>query len=322
MVLFGRDLDNLRRVQLDIRDLGANCYYYSVDISKREDLYTACDMMVKDVGEPDIVINNAGIGGEMGGLLANDDALLRKVVDTNPMSNFYLTKRFLPSMQARNWGHMMYVSSLAGMRGSAMLNCYATTKAAQISLQESVQCSLDAERSDGVTASVYCVGYVDTPMVQGFRQAFKIKSMLSVEQAAADMVRMVRRREHICFNLVKAYREHVRIVILARPRAQCTRSFLRSAQCYETIKGWSRFTVRQPSQSQESALLTREHLAVLVTRRLVPHGTKGHGIDEAHVVQQHPALLPLGPVLRRGFDSAANLRSPGRPAHENVSQHG
>ena len=203
MVLFGRDLDNLRRVQLDIRDLGANCYYYSVDISKREDLYTACDMMVKDVGEPDIVINNAGIGGEMGGLLANDDALLRKVVDTNLMSNFYLTKRFLPSMQARNWGHMMYVSSLAGMRGSAMLNCYATTKAAQISLQESVQCSLDAERSDGVTASVYCVGYVDTPMVQGFRQAFKSKSMLSVEQAAADMVRMVRRREHICFNPAK-----------------------------------------------------------------------------------------------------------------------
>ena len=60
----------------------------------------------------------------------------------------------------------------AGMRGFSV---YSQTKAAQISLAETLQRDADAAGS-GAGASAYCVGYVDTPMIRNF-QHLGIKAM-------------------------------------------------------------------------------------------------------------------------------------------------
>ena len=67
-------------------------------------------------------------------------------------------------------------------------------KAAQVSLAETIDTSCRADGCPGVSASAYCVGYVDTPMIRGFER-LGVKNPLTPEQAAEDIVRAVERRE-------------------------------------------------------------------------------------------------------------------------------
>ena len=115
----------MKRVQLDIRDMGGRCLYYTCDVSSRKDIYKAAELMTKDVGDPDICICNAGIGSEKGAVCASSDDLIDKVVNCNFTSNWWMVKRFLPSMQARGYGHFVLVSSIAGLRGFSI---YGATK--------------------------------------------------------------------------------------------------------------------------------------------------------------------------------------------------
>ena len=114
VVIWGRDLDNLRRVQLDIRDAGGKCLYYTCDLAKRENVLKAADLMLKDVGEPDIVVLNAGIAS--GWPIASDsDELQDKAMAVNLSSNLWMVKRFWPGMQARGYGHFVLVSSQSAL---------------------------------------------------------------------------------------------------------------------------------------------------------------------------------------------------------------
>ena len=90
-------------------------------------------------------------------------------------------------------------------------------KAAQVSLAETIDTSCRADGCPGVSASAYCVGYVDTPMIRGFER-LGVKNPLTPEQAAEDIVRAVERRELMVYApLQLAWRQH------ARARAQRAR---------------------------------------------------------------------------------------------------
>lgn len=90
----------------------------------------------------------------------------------------------LPALRRRHGGHIVIVASVAGYRGVPRAAAYGPTKAALISLAESLRFDLERE---GIRISICNPGFVDTPMTAGNR--FPMPFLMQVEDAAEALYR-------------------------------------------------------------------------------------------------------------------------------------
>lgn len=78
-----------------------------------------------------------------------------------------MTRSFLPSMLAHNHGHIVSISSLTGVFGSAGLCDYSSSKAAVIAFDSSLRLELIRLNKRGVKTTCVCPYLIDTGMFQG-----------------------------------------------------------------------------------------------------------------------------------------------------------
>ncbi len=117
-------------------------------------------------GNPDIVVNNAGITRD--GLfrkMSLDD--WRAVIDTNLNSMFNVTKQVLDGMLEKGWGRIINISSVNGQKGQFGQTNYSTAKAG---LHGFTMALAQEVASKGVTVNTISPGYIATEMVQAIRQ--------------------------------------------------------------------------------------------------------------------------------------------------------
>jgi all-trans-retinol dehydrogenase (NAD+) len=139
----------------------------TVDISKRETIYNAADAVLSKVGFVDIVINNAGIlGGKP--ILEQEDRRIQMVFDVNAMSLFWMTKKFLPPMMERNDGHIVVVSSLAGIFASPLMVDYSASKFAAKGFTDALRMELAKLGKLGIKTLCICPAAIKTDLFKGF----------------------------------------------------------------------------------------------------------------------------------------------------------
>ena len=117
-------------------------------------------------GNPDIVVNNAGITRD--GLfrkMSLDD--WRAVIDTNLNSMFNVTKQVLDGMLEKGWGRIINISSVNGQKGQFGQTNYSTAKAG---LHGFTMALAQEVASKGVTVNTVSPGYIATDMVKAIRQ--------------------------------------------------------------------------------------------------------------------------------------------------------
>nr|XP_030715574.1 epidermal retinol dehydrogenase 2 isoform X2 [Globicephala melas] len=91
-------------------------YAYTCDCSRKEEVYRVADQVKKEVGDVSILINNAGIvTGKK--FLDCPDELMEKSFDVNFKAHLWTYKAFLPAMIANDHGHLVCISSSAGLIG-------------------------------------------------------------------------------------------------------------------------------------------------------------------------------------------------------------
>lgn len=83
-----------------------------------------------------------------------------------------MTRSFLPSMLANNHGHIVSISSLTGVFGSAGLCDYSSSKAAVIGFDSSLRLELVRLKKTGVKTTCVCPYLIDTGMFQGASSPF------------------------------------------------------------------------------------------------------------------------------------------------------
>ena len=90
------------------------------------------DEVTQDIGPVDVLINNAGYGGERGpqNLVDMDADDWWRVLETNVRGPMLYAKGVLPEMIERGDGMIINLGSYIGIRPSAMASAYATSKAA------------------------------------------------------------------------------------------------------------------------------------------------------------------------------------------------
>ncbi|XP_072460727.1 epidermal retinol dehydrogenase 2 [Notamacropus eugenii] len=141
-------------------------YTYICNCSERQDVYRVADLVKKEVGDVSILINNAGIvtGKEF---LEISDEYMEKSFDVNSKAHFWTYKAFLPAMIANNHGHLVCISSSAGLVGANKLSDYCASKFAAFGFAEAIFLEMFAQGRTGIKTTIVCPFFINTGMFQG-----------------------------------------------------------------------------------------------------------------------------------------------------------
>jgi len=141
-----------------------NIVYYKCDVSKWEEVEAVSKKVIEEIGEPTILINNAGVvQGKP--LVDLSQADVEQTFGANTLSHFWVLKAFLPSLLKNKSGHIVTMSSVLGMTGVAQMTDYCASKAAVIGLHESLRYELDKiYNCPQIRTTLVCPGHVQTAM--------------------------------------------------------------------------------------------------------------------------------------------------------------
>lgn len=138
-----------------------------LDITRDEDRTAAA------AHEPDVLINNAAVG-MIGPLALFPMDRVRALFEVNVFATLEMTQAMIPAMVARGSGRIVIVSSVAGIRASAMAGPYAMSKHALQAMGSSLRMELAPQGVDVVLANpgAYGTGFNDR-MVASVREWLK-----------------------------------------------------------------------------------------------------------------------------------------------------
>jgi all-trans-retinol dehydrogenase (NAD+) len=151
-----------------LRKEGGTAFAHTCDVTDRRRVAELAGVAMREMGRVDMLINNAGYvqGGDF--LQLTDDAWDR-TIDVNLNALRYTICAFLPAMYARNEGHIVNISSAAGLIGVPGLAAYAATKWAVYGLTESMRLEARVHRKTGVRWSSIHPSYLAHGMFEGAR---------------------------------------------------------------------------------------------------------------------------------------------------------
>lgn len=161
---------------------------YTVDVTDVPSLHEAAAAITRELGEIELCVLNAGDYTPMP-LADFNIELFRKLCDINYLGAVNGLDAIMPLMLARGRGQILLTASVAGYRGLPKSAPYSASKAAVISLAESLHLELKAR---GVLLRVVNPGFVRSPLTD--KNAFKMPFLLEPEEAAQAIMRDLPRR--------------------------------------------------------------------------------------------------------------------------------
>ncbi|HEX7945030.1 MAG TPA: SDR family oxidoreductase [Phenylobacterium sp.] len=129
------------------------------NISSKEDLQRLMDKTRKAFGKIDILVCNAASNPFYGSQLEITDEAFRKVLENNILANNWMIQMVAPEMKARKDGSIIVISSIGGLRGSAVLGAYGISKAADMQLARNLALELGP---DNIRVNCIAPGLVKT----------------------------------------------------------------------------------------------------------------------------------------------------------------
>jgi short-subunit dehydrogenase len=138
-------------------------FFKRMDIQDLSTLEPICNELVSQMGGLDLLIISAGIGEENRNL--NFD-IENSVIKTNIQGFTCLADWGLRYFKQQGYGHLVNISSIAGIRGNGIAPSYNATKAYQINYLEGLRINIK-EYGSSITITDVRPGFVDTPMAKG-----------------------------------------------------------------------------------------------------------------------------------------------------------
>ncbi|HET8576904.1 MAG TPA: glucose 1-dehydrogenase [Methylomirabilota bacterium] len=157
--------DNAEAVRREIEALGVKGLALGADLTRRAEVDRAIGEALAQLGQLDIVVNNAG-WDKLEPFLESEEPTWEKIIAVNFKSILYVCKAALPSMVERGSGRVINIASDAGRVGSMGEAVYAGTKGAIIAFSKTLAREMARHR---ITVNVVCPGLTETPLLQGIR---------------------------------------------------------------------------------------------------------------------------------------------------------
>jgi len=162
VVLLARDQAGLDEAVTELRSLVGEAGSVRADLADREAIGRAAEQAAQPFGDPDILVNCAGVSIRPPLSELTSDEWDRTLA-VNLTAPFLLGQRFGPGMAARGWGRVINVVSQQAVRAFGNSGGYGASKGGLASLTRSQS---EAWASSGVCCNAIAPGFVPTPMTR------------------------------------------------------------------------------------------------------------------------------------------------------------
>ncbi|KAA0202900.1 hypothetical protein HAZT_HAZT011920 [Hyalella azteca] len=176
---------------------------YKCDVSSASCVHDVSSMIRKEVGDIDILINNAGIM-PCKSFLQHSAQDVEKLFAINVMSHFHTLREWLPVFMSRGDGHIVALSSIAGLMGTSNLVPYCATKHAIRGLMEGLKEELRFDnRYPGIKLTTVHPFVVETGLAKSYRIRFPLFNPVTTPADAASIIIDGIQREHYVVSIPK-----------------------------------------------------------------------------------------------------------------------
>merc|ERR1712142_322919 len=184
----------------EIEKDGGQAMMVIVDVSDKEDVRQAASVTRNEMGEVTLLFNNAGIM-PCKPIFSHSASDIERIFGVNVFSQFWTVMEFLPRMISLNKGHVVAMSSMAGITGTPNLVPYCSSKFAVKGFMDALFLETRATRPE---ANIYMTTVhpfvVDTGLAQKPRSRFqKFIPFTSPQDAASMIIKAMRRNEEYAF---------------------------------------------------------------------------------------------------------------------------
>ena len=180
-----------------LADLAARCEaaggearVFAADVADDIAVAHAAQELRAEFGHIDVLIANAGVGGNDEETRTYSPKAVKRVIDTNLLGAVNAVHAVVPNMIERGSGHLVAVSSLAGFRGLPRSAAYSASKAGMTAFFESVR--LDV-MDKGINVTIIQPGFIKTPLTSGRQNAMPF--LMELDDAIPHFLKAIEKRK-------------------------------------------------------------------------------------------------------------------------------
>ena len=188
--LVARREELLRELASKCEAAGGTARVFACDVTDADAVQAAANKLRDEFGRIDVLIANAGIGGNNSETRELRPDAVKKVIDINLLGAANAVYAVLPQMLERGSGHLVAISSLAGIRGLPKSAAYSASKAGMTAYFESVR--LDVAHK-GVDVTIIQPGFIKTPLTSG--RAHKMPFLMELDDAIPYFIRAIEKKK-------------------------------------------------------------------------------------------------------------------------------
>jgi NADP-dependent 3-hydroxy acid dehydrogenase YdfG len=206
LIITGRRNERLQRISQQLKEEYANdVFSLCFDIRDKNACEQAIQSLPADFQNIDLLVNNAGLAAGASSFEESDIADFEQMVDTNIKGLLYITKLIVPKMVERKSGHIINISSIAGIEVYPGGSVYCATKHAVNAITKGLRIDLVKY---GIKVSSISPGMAETEfsLVRYHGDIEKAKAVytglipLNAEDIADAVEFIITRPKHVSIN--------------------------------------------------------------------------------------------------------------------------
>ena len=203
VAISGRNIDKLLETRALLEAVNASVFSWRCDVTDEDSVRSFVEATVHQIGRIDVFINNAGYA-HAGHVVDTPLSDWQTLFDTNLFGAVRACRAVIPVMRQQQAGQLINIASFAGIANAPTMAAYNASKAALISLSETLRMELN---DDHIGVTVACPSFFDTdlhlslqtpnPEMRGVVERLIKRSGFTAEQIAADIMRGVDRKQFL-----------------------------------------------------------------------------------------------------------------------------
>lgn len=169
LILWDINEENLDKTEKEFSSKGyKNISTFIVDVSNVDDIEKAATEVLLEIGNVDILFNNAGIVAGKKSFWEHTTKDIAKTLDINVSGVMNVTRVFVQDMIKQRKGHVVNIASASGLIPLPKGSVYASSKWAVLGWSESLRMEFEMEGND-LHVTTVCPSFIDTGMFKGVK---------------------------------------------------------------------------------------------------------------------------------------------------------
>ena len=145
VVVSSRKAANVSAAVKKLTDQNISCIGVICHVATAADRKKLFDETITKFGQIDILVSNAAVNPEVGGVMDCSEQAWDKIFDVNVKSSYLLAKEVRPFIKKQGGGSIVFISSIAGFQPFSLLGAYSVSKTALFGLTKAAAADLAPE---------------------------------------------------------------------------------------------------------------------------------------------------------------------------------